>query len=120
MAIPSWPAGLPQNVRRDFSETSGVLILSSSMDKGPAKMRRRGEKPTTMRVGFYMTTAQIATLETFIKTTLAGTKRFSFTHPRTGSSVEVRIVPTQDGEMYQSQFFAPGEYTVDMTFEVMP
>lgn len=120
MAVPSWPAGLPQNVRKDYSETSGVLLLSTPMDKGPAKLRRRGVKPTILKVGFYMTDTQIGTLETFLKTTLGGVQRFTFPHPRTGSSVEVRVVPAQGGELYTASFFAPGEFTVDMQLEVMP
>ena len=120
MAAYTWPAGLPQNVRRDYSEQSGVLILSTPMDAGPAKMRNRGTKPTTLAVGFYMSDAQILTLETFIKSTIKGTARFDFPHPRTGATVEVRIVPDQDGVLYSASFNAPGEYTVDMTLEVMP
>ena len=120
MAYYVWPIGLPQNVRRDYSEQSGVLILSSAMDAGPAKMRRRGTKPTTLSVGFYMNDDQLQTLETFVKSTLNGTARFDFPHPRTGATVEVRILPDQDGILYNASFNAPGEYTVDMTLEVMP
>ena len=120
MAVPSWPVGLPQNVRRDYNETSGVLLLSTPMDKGPAKLRRRGVKPTLLKVGFYMTAEQIETLETFIKTTLSGVQRFTFPHPRTGNAVEVRIVPAQGGELYTATYFAPGEFTVDMNLEVLP
>jgi hypothetical protein len=117
----TWPAGLPQTVRRDnYQETSGVLVLQTPMDAGPAKMRRRGAKPTTLQVGFYMTTAQVETLETFIKSTIKGTARFYFTHPRTGVQVEVRIVPSQEGAYYSAAFNAPGEYTVDLTLEILP
>lgn len=120
MPIPTWPGGLPQNVRREYSEESGVLILQSPMDAGPAKMRRRGAKPTMLNVGFFMTTAQVATLETFVTSTLRGTKRFTFPHPRTGLSVEVRIVPGQDGQLYQVGYSTPGEFTVEMKLEVLP
>ena len=90
------------------------------MDAGPAKMRRRGVKSTMLQVGFYMSDDQIQTLETFIKSTLKGTARFDFPHPRTGAIVEVRIVPDQDGMLYTAGFNAPGEFTVDMKMEIMP
>ena len=96
------------------------MILQTPMDAGPAKMRRRGAKPATLNVGFFMTTDQVETLETFVTSTLRGTKRFEFPHPRLGTNVEVRIVPGQDGQLYQTAYSTPGEFTVDMKLEVLP
>lgn len=116
----TWPASLPQDVMRDFSENSGVLVLRTPMDAGPSKMRRRGARPDQMTVGFYMTDEQVTTLDEFIKETIKGTARFYFPHPRTSVVVEARIVPGQDGQFYTASFFAPGQYTVGMTLEIMP
>lgn len=116
----TWPPSLPQDVMRDFSENSGVLILRTPMDAGPSKMRRRGARPDQMTVGFYMTTAQVETLDNFVKNTIKGTARFYFPHPRTGAAVEARLVPGQDGQLYTASFFAPGQFTVGMTLEILP
>jgi hypothetical protein len=116
-----WPsAPFPQSPQKGFTESQGVNVLRSPMDVGPAKMRRRGARPSTLNVQFILTSAQAATLETFVKTTLLGTKRFNFTHPRTGSSVEVRIIPQGDGEFYKLTYIAPGYWQTDLVFEVLP
>jgi hypothetical protein len=120
MAAYTWPGSLPQNVRRDFQLSRPVNIISTSMDMGPAKRRRRAAGIEQMKVGFYMTAAQIATLDTFVKSTLKGTARFDFAHPVTGLTVEVRIVPQQDGSMYTVAYYTPTLWTVDMAFEVLP
>jgi hypothetical protein len=90
------------------------------MDSGPAKMRRRGTIPNTMDLSFILTTAQTTTLETFIKDTLLGVKRFSFPHPRTAATVEARIVPQGDGEFFKLQYLAPGYWTTSLKFEILP
>lgn len=115
-----WPVSLPQNVRRDFSEDAGALIIRTPTDAGPAKMRRRGARPSKLSVGFFMTAAQIATFETFVLTTLKGTARFGFPHPRTGNQVEARIIPADDGSLYSVKFSTPTEWLVDMQLEVLP
>lgn len=121
MATYSWPGTLPTEVDSSgFSETVGVLVLVSPMDAGPAKMRRRGQKPRKMNVSFVMDDTQISTLETFIQSTLRGTARFDFPHPRTGVTMEVRIVPSGDGEYFTINQFAPFLYNVAMTFEQLP
>lgn len=120
MALYSWPATLPQNVRRDFQLSRAVNVLSTPMDTGPAKRRRRSAGIEQMKVGFYMTTDQIATLEAFINSSLKGTARFDFAHPVTGVTVEVRIVPQQDGQMYTVGYYTPTLWTVDMALEVVP
>lgn len=122
MAIPTWPTagGFPQSVQKGYSENHGANIVRSPMDSGPAKQRYRGNRPSTLTVSFIMTTAHVSTLETFIRDTLRGTRRFAFTHPRTGATVEVRIVPQGSGDLYQLQYLAPGYYQTQLTLEVLP
>jgi hypothetical protein len=90
------------------------------MDAGPAKQRRRGVKSQTMQVSFIMTTAQVADLESFVEDTIRGTARFGFTHPRTKSIEEVRIVPQSGGDMYSITYLAPEYWTVSLQLEILP
>jgi hypothetical protein len=122
MAIPSWPTAnsFPQVPQKGFTESVGLNIIRSPTDSGPAKMRRRGTVPNTMDLSFILTTAQTTTLETFIKDTLLGVKRFSFPHPRTAATVEARIIPSGDGEFFKLQYLAPGYWNTSLKFEILP
>ena len=115
-----WPMGLPQKPNTDYSENSGALILRTSMDAGPAKMRRRGARTNSMQVSFEMSTAQVEILRAFIEDTLKGTARFGFTHPRTNEIVEVRIVPQQDGALFNISYILPEFWKISMQMEILP
>jgi hypothetical protein len=122
MAIAIWPTAnnFPQVPQKGFTESIGVNVIRSNMDSGPPKQRRRGSRPNTMDLSFIMTTAQTTTLETFIKDTLQGVKRFSFPHPRTTATVEARIVPQSEGEFFRLQYLAPGYWQTSLKFEILP
>ncbi len=120
MAAYTWPGSLPQSPLLGFRTARGVNILSTAMDTGPAKRRRRSAGVEQMSVAFYMTTTQVATLDNFIKNTIKGTARFDFGHPVTGLTVEVRIVPQQDGQLYGVAYYSPTLWAIDMMFEVVP
>jgi acetylornithine deacetylase/succinyl-diaminopimelate desuccinylase-like protein len=122
MAIPSWPSSnnFPQVPQKGFTESVGINILRSATDAGPAKQRVRGRRPSTMQLSFIMTDQHAEMLETFVKDTIRGTKRFNFLHPRTKGTVEVRIVPQQDGEFFQLQYLAPGYWQTQINFEILP
>lgn len=122
MTIPAWPTAnsFPQVPQKGFTESIGLTIIRSPTDSGPAKQRRRGVGINTMDLSFILTTAQTATLETFINNTLFGVKRFSFPHPRTAATVEVRIVPGSDSEFFKLQYLAPGYWQTSLKFEVLP
>lgn len=115
-----WPSTIPQKPNTDYSETSGVLIMRTSMDAGPAKMRRRGKRTETLQVSFDMSTEQVDDLDAFIKNTLRGTARFGFPHPRLGTVVETRIVPQTDGAFYSINYIMPERWRVSMQMEVLP
>lgn len=115
-----WPVTLPQAPQKGFKETGGALIVRTPTDKGPAKLRRRGQLAKKLTVSFIMTTAQVTILENFVNLDIKGTARFGFMHPRTSQIVEVRMVPSQEGELYNLTYLAPGYWTVDTTFEVLP
>lgn len=115
-----WPATLPQVVQKGYTETGGVLVLRTSMDAGPAKQRRRGARSKTMQVSFLMTSTQVDALQDFVENVLRGTARFGFNHPRTGLVAEVRIVPQQEGTLYNIQYIGPEYFTVSMSLEILP
>ena len=119
MTVLSWPSGLPQVPQRGFTESVGISVVRSQTEIGPAKQRVRGRKPSELSLSFILTTAQTQTLETFVKDTIKGVSRFQFTHPRTQATVNVRIIP-QSGEFFQLQYLAPGFWTTNMKFEVLP
>jgi len=125
MAIPSWPASLPQSPQKGYTETGGVLVVRTPTDRGPAKSRYVGSKPQNLSIQFLMTTAQVTTFENFVKSSvlsggISGVNRFNFTHPRTSATVEVRIVPQGEGDFYTLTYVAPGYYAVALTLEVLP
>lgn len=124
MAIP-WPTTLPQAPQKGYTESVGVNIIRSPMDAGPAKQRFRGKKGSILNLNFMMSTAQVTELETFIKDTLSGVKRFAFPHPRYAGqvpqvTVEVRVVPQNEGQLFQLQYLAPGYWQVTTVFEILP
>jgi hypothetical protein len=119
MAVSQWPAALPQVPQKGFTESGGVLVVRTSQDAGPAKMRYRGQKASTLNLTFLMTSAQVVLLETFVKETIRGTARFTFTHPRLGTSKEMRIIPEGEGDYYNVSYTAPDYYNVTMKFEVL-
>ena len=119
MAVSQWPLTLPQAPQKGFTESGGVLVVRTSQDAGPAKMRYRGQKASVLNLTFLMTSAQVTTLETFVKDTIRGTARFTFTHPRLAVSKEVRIVPEGEGDYYSISYMAPGYYNITIKFEVL-
>lgn len=120
MATPyTWPNSLPQQVDRGFTETIGINVLRTPMDAGPAKLRRRTTRPEVLTISFLMTTEQVAILEDFVLNTLQGVFRFSFIHPRKQVGIEVRVVPTGDGQYFSIAYKAPGFWTTGMQIEVV-
>ena len=115
-----WPTTLPQVPQKGYTETGGVLVVRTPMDSGPAKMRKKGNKPQMLNVSFLMTDEQVITLENFVKNVIKGTVRFGFPHPRLGVETEVRIVPQGEGDHYTLTYAAPKFYTVQLQLEVLP
>lgn len=115
-----WPSTLPQMPKTNYSETGGVLVLRTSMDAGPAKMRRRGQRAKPIQVSYDLSTTQVAALETFVEDTIKGTARFGFPHPRTNTTVEARIIPQSDGTMYSIRYVLPELWEVSLQMEILP
>lgn len=115
-----WPASLPQGPQKGYTEDINLNVLRTPMDAGPPKLRKRGKKPSTLSLTFLLTSTQVTTLESFILDTIQGVARFGFTHPRTLASIEARIIPQQEGTYYKLQYVAPGYYTANLQFEILP
>jgi len=115
----TWPGSLPASPLTDYVEERNLNILYTPMDAGPAKMRRRSTLPDTLSVNYILTAEQVAILDTFVFTTLAGIARFNYNHPRTGVAEEVRIVP-QGEAMYRVSYESKDLYKVSLTLQVLP
>lgn len=108
-----WPVSLPQ------APLSGTLSqqLQDNVLRGPAEagaegQRRRRFTATSKTISFsmHMTTAQLATLETFYTDTLGGgVLRFEFEDPVTGATKEFSFV-----EPYNAQHVARDFYRVSI------
>lgn len=117
----TWPAGLPQTpLFAQMTDDFGFDVLTTKMDSGLAKMRKRGQRPSKMSMTFQMTTSEVATLRTFVETTISGISRFYFTHPRTSETVECRLIAGGNGELYTISQVAPSRWNVSMTMEQIP
>lgn len=82
----AWPASLPQMLSMDgFQEQTVDILLRSTMDAGPDKVRPLyTAAPVDIAGTMVLTVAQRATLETFYDTTLNfGTDAFDWVHPVT-------------------------------------
>lgn len=71
--MPTWPAGLPQELPLGGRESEPDMLLRSDMDAGPAKLRRRfSAAPRPFQMELAISDAQRTTLRTFYGTTLLG------------------------------------------------
>jgi hypothetical protein len=108
----SWPSDIPQSpLVSGFSETFPNVVVRTSMDQGPAKVRRRftaAERP--FKCSMILTAAQATSFDTFFTTTMeGGALTFTWVHPRTLEAGTFRFVgqPTFtaiDGGLYQTEF----------------
>lgn len=91
----SWPGTLPQlPLIQSYKETTPNVTIRTTMDAGPAKVRRRFTAGVrTINVEFLLTSAQTQTLDDFYQTTLSGgSLSFTWVNPRTGGSESCRFV----------------------------
>lgn len=114
----SWPAGLPQTPLADgFGESAVSSVVRTDMDVGPAKMRRRYTAEVRVySMGLLLTTAQVATLEAFYRSTLAEVDPFDWVDHRTGSAASYRF---RSPPAY-SEAGAPGYWQTTLDLEVLP
>jgi hypothetical protein len=118
MSVPDWPETLPQNLLIDgYGESPPDLLLRSSMEAGPAKVRRRataGIRPVKGKM--VLTGSQVDIFDDFYNNVLlGGSLRFSWVKPRDGTTaVEMRIT--------EKSYVAiePDEYELTLSLEILP
>ena len=92
--MPVWPVSLPAlSVVNEYTEEPADRSLRSEMDEGPDKVRKlTNAQPDILKFSQILTIAQVEILDVFYKTTTdGGTIVITDTHPRTGSSVNLRF-----------------------------
>lgn len=126
MAAAAWPwtPGTGNPTRLQVEGYSEDLIgdgrVVSPMDAGPAKVRSRALATKPLQGTMIMTTAQVATLVTFLETTLLqGTQPFNFYKPSDGvSSLLVRLNPR--GRVPSKDFLGGDNWRVSLDLEILP
>jgi hypothetical protein len=115
MTTAVWPVSLPCRPLRGFDETPRVAKATFESDTGPPIERPKGTiRMADANVVFRMTTAQMAVLEDFVRTTLQqATLPFTFRHPRRDVDVKVRL---PGDNPYQCSEAGPGLWSVSMKF----
>lgn len=110
----AWPLTLPQApLAGSYTQQLQDNVLRGPAEAGAEGQRRRRFTATAKTVSFAMnmTAAQLATLETFYKTTLGGgVLRFTFEDPVTGTTKEFSFE-----EPYQAQHVSADIFRVSMT-----
>lgn len=88
-----WPPSLPQQVlASDYTEAADANTIRSEIDVGPAKLRRRyTAEIKVFQIGLVLTSAQVATLETFYDVTIGAVDAFDWAHPRTLAAASLRF-----------------------------
>jgi hypothetical protein len=90
----AWPGILPSApLAQHFREDAASALLRTEMDQGPAKLRRRTTAGVAvLEVAYLLSRAQVAALDAFYAGALSGGMlAFSYTHPRTGATVQCRF-----------------------------
>lgn len=94
MSVPVWDVRLPQKLNMDgLGGSEADNVLRSAMDTGPDKTRPRGSAQPEPIEGYQiLTKTEYGYFLEFYRTTLAqGTLRFTWVHPITGASCEMKF-----------------------------
>lgn len=108
---------MPQTLLIDgYSETYADNIIRSNMEVGPAKQRQRISAAVTPITGSLILTSSEATaFDTFYNTTINhGADQFEWTHPRTGSTCQMRFTAVPRLERVESY------WRLSMQLEILP
>lgn len=118
MNIPVWPSSLPQKLLMDdYAEQDQDLTISTSVDVGPAKVRRRATAAVRPIQGqIKLTVEQLRALIAFRKNDLlGGGLRFLWRDTiNPEASVEMRFVEPPSWRLVR------GWYVVSLSLEILP
>ena len=122
--MPIWPLTLPQRpLRSGFKESVPNNLLTSPMDTGPAKVRRRSNaKPVPLSITYVLKDTQLLILDDFVENVLAGGAIcFDWPHPRTGEYVRARLSPQSEDVLYDKQLYQDTlRWQIQLKLEVFP
>ena len=92
VVVGTWPGSLPSSPQWGGGESRESNVIRSQ-NAGPKKMRRRYTATSIIHQWpITLTAAQVATLETFFRTTLSEVGVFDgLNHPRSGAAMECRF-----------------------------
>ncbi len=118
-----WPASLPQHAFLPVTEFRQTAVLRTSMDSGPAKVRKRFTAAVRhLDFDMVLDGTQRATFDTFFATTIdEGATVFDFPDPVDGATIEVRF--RENVSWNQIQVGATGaerSWRGKMKLEVLP
>lgn len=113
----TWPSTLPQvPLQSGYEEGTIDTTIRSSMDVGPAKVRRRtsaGVRP--IKFNFMLTSSELEDLIEFYEDTLmSGAIHFTWDHPRTGVNEKWRFTKAPLWSKNGSY------YSVPIELEILP
>ena len=117
MTVAVWPTTLPTELlQRGYQQGCADVSLRSSVDTGPAKIRRRYTAGVQQVKGVLkLSEAQLGYIRTFYDTTLVGgTLRFTWKDPVTMVSKELRFISPVTWSM------TGGWYDVNLDLELLP
>jgi hypothetical protein len=118
--VDAWPSGLPQKLLVDgYSQAEADGVLEYAPDLGPSITRRRTTVASAPLSGtMELTSAQIATLRTFVETTLlSGSLPFTFPDPLGGSDLLVKF---QKGGLPKWSALGGDYFSVAFTLWILP
>lgn len=112
----SWPGTLPGLNADGYSEEDEDGLIRTQMDAGPEFRRRRFTAvPTKISDTLILTDAQVDTLLAFYRATLSGgSLSFTWEHPRTEASVQMRF------NSFPVISAGPFNYSVRIDLEILP
>ncbi len=117
MTVPVWPTTLPEELlQRGYNQACPDVSLRTSMEVGPAKVRRRSTaQPYPVKGVVKVDESQLGTLREFYDDDLlGGTLRFSWKEPITLAAKEFRFTAPPNWSM------TGGWFDVRLEFEVLP
>ena len=123
MAIPVWPASLPQKALvQGYSESYPNTMISFKVDSGVPKSRRKGANiPFPISVNLNITSGQLNDLEDFVTGPLeGGALMFYFTHPRKRESILVQLVAESEDKLYTITARGLDAYLVKLKMIILP
>lgn len=101
----NWPSTLPlKPLREGYSETPGNALISSAMDIGPPKVRRRtSSQPSAIQMAFVLSYAETAIFRTWFNDTLRrGALTFDFGAPGAPFLTDLSIA-TEEGDVITTE-----------------